>query len=96
MVVLIVGWILVVRIVTGGRGGRVVFAVMPDTTNGAPPVDAAIACTGATVPVCAPMCVLVVLAAIVDLPSPSSARYHATGNEERTMGSISLTCKTTL
>ena len=89
--VLILGWISVVRMVMGGRGGLgVVVAVSPDTTEGAPPADADIDCTGATVPA------LIVLAGAAEWARPAPAGYHAAGKEERTIGSMSRTWVTTL
>ena len=77
--------------VIGGRGVLVVVAAMsPDTTDGAPPVDAEIDCTGATVPA------LVVTAGATEWERPEPAGYHAAGKEERTIGSMSRTWVTTL
>ena len=83
--VLIFGWTSVVRIVVGGLGGRGVLAVIADTTDGAAPADAAIDCTGATVPG------VMVLAAATECVRPEPPGYHAAGNEDRTIGSMSRT-----
>ena len=77
--------------VMGGLGVLPVFAVMPDTTDGVPPVGAAIDCTGAAVTLGKTK-----LVAATGFRRPAPAGYQAAGKEERTIGSISRTCATTL
>ena len=79
------------RIVTGGRGGRVDPVVMPDTTEGVVPPAAVTDCIGAD-----ERPLTLADAPLVGPLITALSGFHAAGNEDRTIGDMSSTACTTV